>query len=374
MHSKFNRMMRTSSLTFATVGLVVGCSSAPKVSKNPAEEQSLQAKAAEVTSKGQTESAKAGGYDPVAFWQDRNKVSKKWLNREVETGILSKSQKVFVVDFKVRFHRHDTSWLNSGTGLSDFLSDAGQDHTGGYMKTVSIKEKKAIHTITGENPEVFQKITDTLYKNFVAQLETAGYKVSDRSAITYKDMIEHLNSDKMVPSPQKGEGVVEIYAPTGWKLEKSTMDTATLSAAFGDTVMKLAEQNSRKVEESIGVSMAYDVDLGEIKDGKYWSNISTRGSMAFTTTYYSGVIDMSKPLRDGIQYKYNAEKTASDSNTFGRATATVAAMALGKSMDYSTSETFTMVPEWNQFENRVVEHGSYLNDLIMERVRQGRDD
>lgn len=114
-----------STLSLAVIGLVAGCSSAPKASKNPAEEQGLQAKA---PAADQTESAKAGGYDHLTFWQNRNKVSKKMVH-EVDTGVLSKTQKVFLVDFKVRFHRHDSSWLNAGTGLGDFLNDAGQRHS-----------------------------------------------------------------------------------------------------------------------------------------------------------------------------------------------------------------------------------------------------
>ncbi len=33
-----------------------------------------------------------------------------------------------------------------------------------------------------------------------------------------------------------------------------------------------------------------------------------------------------------------------------------------------------MNPEWNMVETKVVDHGKHVNDILFERVRQGRDD
>ncbi|ASD62715.1 hypothetical protein [Bdellovibrio bacteriovorus] len=54
-------------ITAGSAFVLASCSSAPKASKNPQEEAALQSRAQKVITAGQTDSAKAGGYDAIPF-------------------------------------------------------------------------------------------------------------------------------------------------------------------------------------------------------------------------------------------------------------------------------------------------------------------
>lgn len=350
------------------------CSSAPKVSSNPAEEAALQAKGKSVIEKGPTESAKAGGFNSVEFWQNRNKVANSFTT-DVKPDILSKSKIVYLIDFKVRFNTFFGVGATGGHGMFDRASENVSGALGA-SKSVSVKEKKTVSKWVELNDAYMQKVTDEALAKFTADLKAAGYEVRTRDQMTYQPMKDYLATDKMVASPIEADRGAKIFAPTGWKLEKATANPGVgdAFAGFGDTLMKLAEQNSRKVTESLGMSVAYDVNLGTVAKSKEDPFVKVLSEVGFTTTYYTGAIRQNKAIKDGLPYKYSEALFKKDDNAGGKAIATAAAALMGTGGSYNTSEVYSVKPDMAHLTASLNEHMGYATEVLFERIRQGRDD
>lgn len=112
--------------------------------------------------------------------------------------MLAKSKKAYIVDFKVRFKTHYTAWLGGGLTMGDFLSAAGQDHSNARFKSVSVKEKKAIHAFIKPDAAFYQKVTDQVYADFVKRMKDSGFEVIPREQLTYEDIKTIISSKRFV--------------------------------------------------------------------------------------------------------------------------------------------------------------------------------
>lgn len=361
-------------LATTAIFAITACSSAPKVSSNPAEEANLQAKGKAVIEKGPTESAKAGGYNPVEFWQNRGKVASSYTS-DMKPDILSKSKIIYLVDFTVRFNTFFGVGESGGHGMFDRASENVSGMTGA-SKSVSVKEKKTVTKWVDVTPEFMQKVTDDAYAKFVAELKAAGYEVRTRDQMNYQPMKDYLASKAFVASPLEGDRGMKIYAPTGWTIEKATANPGIgdAFAGFGDTLMKLSEQHSRKVSESLGMSVNYDINLGTVSKSKEDPHVKVTSGVTFNTTYYAGAISQNKVIKDGLKYKYTEALFKKDDNAGGKALASVAAVMMGSGGSYNTSEVYAVKPDMAYLNQSVNEHLGYANDVLFERIRQGRDD
>ncbi len=372
---KLNKLigLLTVSGSLAALSLITACASSPKVSKNPDEETRLQSKASEVLAAGPTEGAKAGGYDAVSFWKNRSKVAGSYT-KDGELGVLSKSKIVYLLDFRVRFNTYFGASTSGGHGIFDRASDKVSGLGGN--SSVTVNEKRNTTKWVNLDEAYYQKIVDSALEDFIKELKAAGYEVRMREQMEYEPMKEYLKSDKMVPSPLVGDRGLMIYSPTGWKMEKSTANPGLgdALAGFGDTLLKLGEQNSRKKTESIGMMVTYDVNLGSASKSQEDPFVKINSEVAFSTTYYTGFIRQTKTIQDGEKYKYSEELVKADGNATGKLFSSLGAILGGMGGEYSTSSVYSVKPDLSDLTPRITQHLGYANDLLFEKIREGRDD
>lgn len=362
------RIFTSCLIGISSIAALVACSSAPKAAKNPGEEAALQEKAKQVISAGQTENAKAGGYDAIPFWQNRAAITKKYVNRSVENEIFSRSKKMYIMDFKVKFVRAYKLDEQGGLGFLDRMAESSKT-------TYGLNERRAYVGQVVLDDAAAQKITDDLLADFKKRMTALGYELVAREDLPYEDLKEYLVGKNMIASPQDGEHGVRIFAPTGWKLEKSTYDVLGVGAGFGDNLMKLGEQVSRKQDQGIAVAPTYYVTFGAGNGGKFMPYASIKANFSTSQKYTFGGFDMNeKAIQDAVPYKFTQEKKEVSENKTQKVLAGVTALMTQKSQEYSSLEVHEIKPDIAGFQARLMESAMHLNDIMEEHVRQGRDD
>lgn len=348
--------------------MLCACASGPKVSKNPAEEAALQEKAKKVLAAGPSESAKNGGYDAIPFWTNRSETTGKYTDHVVKQSIFARSKKMYIVDFKVKFVRDYR--LDQKGGLSFFDKLAERSKT-----TYGLAERRTYVGRVLLDDALAQKITDDLLADFKSRMTGLGFELIDRDKIAYEDLKTYLASDSMIASPQDGEQSMRIFAPSGWKLEKSSYDTPSVTAGFGDSLIKLGEQVSRKVDDGIAIAPTYIVSFGGGQGGKFAPYLNLKASFATAQKYTFGSFEIFKnPIQDGVAYTITDENKGVTENSASKAMAAVSSLLTQTSSEYTSTELHEIKLDSASFKSRLTETSGHLHDIVEEHVRVGRDD
>lgn len=152
---------------------------------------------------------------------------------------------------------------NFVVGFATYKTDSAK--AGNFMTSGFGGKSKAKSTLIGIDDATMQKITDSAYKDFVADLKAKGYKVVDHSALeqnaqfakakTYENGLEDSSGGLFGTSSK-----TKFFAPTGYKV-RSIGDVPGLSGGFAfdnplHGVTEYAKQSNVKV-----LSMVYVLDF-----------------------------------------------------------------------------------------------------------------
>lgn len=295
-------------------------------------------------------------------------MTKKFVNRTVEPEIFSRSKKMYIMDFKVKFATQYPLDVQGGLSFLDKMAEPAKT-------TYGLNERRTYVGYVAIDDAMAQKITDELLADFKKRMTDLGYELAPRETIAYEDLKEYLSGDKMIASPQNGENHNRVFAPTGWMLEKSTFDVPGVTAGFGDNLIKLGEQVSRKQDEGIAVAPTYFVSFDVGNDGKFMPYVSMKASFQTSQKYTFGGFDMTeKSIQDAVPYQFTQAQKEVKENNFGKAVAGVTAFLTQKSQEYNTAEIHEIKPDAVTFETRLMDVATNLNDIAEEHIRQGRDD
>ncbi len=319
--------------------------------------------------------AEAKKFDAAKYAANKTDVTKDYTDVS-KSGVLTESKKVIVPDFKVYFHTQARGSAETGHALSGL---------GGGRQEAKVSQKVNLSV----DQSVFQQITDSMYKEFIADLKAQGYEVIEPKQLAelFPEYKTYTSGDKMKASPHKIDDAVVAYAPTGMKVEMPGVDIGAATggfSAFGTTMNDVAIRASDKLE-AIRMQPVYDIGFAEISsEGNVNSaELSAKQSIRFTPytqirmgeSWTMGYIKLTKPVASAEPYGKLVEATTSTDKTRGVMSAMGKVLALGgNTATTHDSNTYAVQADAQKYKKAVLAQWKTVNEMLFERMKMEKAD